>query len=273
MVSYNVYRGASTSVFNLIASGLTTGYYQDTDVTNGETYYYAVTCIDANGNEGPRSNWVYITPTGYVEPVVENFTVNALSNEGGGLITADVTAGFNKAVDYKLVAWAWNEAEPAHAGIALVGAEVDTLDSVGLATTEAWPTADEDSTVAVTWAPGDPAPATGYLLDVLIDNGTWQALGDTTGLGAAAVSYVHADTSTVPVQRGKLEYRAQAVSEGKLSPVTVTQEAVYNDAVEMLFRLYVYDGTQWAQSDVVRFIGVRYPASEGGGTKYELQEE
>lgn len=248
--------------------------YSDTIVAADSTYYYAVTCF-VQGVESELSNIVAVEIGGSDPlPLVENFTVSNMTDAGAGFITATVLAGFNKDVDYKLVHWAWNEAEPADtSAFDWAGSYVDTLDSEAILTAGTWPTADADSTVLVAWERGTPVPTTGFLLDVRIDNGAWAALGDTTGLGPTDTTYVHADTSTVSVQRGKLEYRAYAVSAGKLSPAAVTQQAVYNDATEMLFRLYIFDGTNYARSDIVWAIGVKYHADQGGGTKYDIQDD
>jgi len=59
---YHIYRGINESSLNIIDSVYTTSY-SDLAVSNGITYYYAVTGIDTVGNEGEQSNIISATPT------------------------------------------------------------------------------------------------------------------------------------------------------------------------------------------------------------------
>ncbi len=59
IASQNIYRGTvSGGPYSQIVSGLSpsTDTYNDTSVTNGDTYYYVATCVDNNGNESTYSN-------------------------------------------------------------------------------------------------------------------------------------------------------------------------------------------------------------------------
>ncbi len=61
ITNYKIYRGnasGSLTLFTLIGNQL---FYNDTNVTNGLTYYYQVSAVNAVG-EGPRSNEVNATP-------------------------------------------------------------------------------------------------------------------------------------------------------------------------------------------------------------------
>ncbi len=60
---YKVYRGASeTGYYDLIAE-TSTAHYNDYNVTNGYTYYYAISSVDIYGNESDLStDLVYDTP-------------------------------------------------------------------------------------------------------------------------------------------------------------------------------------------------------------------
>jgi hypothetical protein len=65
VVSYNIYRGSSeiTNVTGLKHIATTSGTtYTDTSGTEGTTYYYAVTAVDAVGNEADASNSPSATP-------------------------------------------------------------------------------------------------------------------------------------------------------------------------------------------------------------------
>jgi len=60
-VTYSVYRGTSAGGETLLKSGLTSAGYTDTAVTNGTTYYYAVTAT-SGGVQSARSAEVAATP-------------------------------------------------------------------------------------------------------------------------------------------------------------------------------------------------------------------
>jgi len=75
--SYNVMRGtASGGPYSSIGSPANTSY-TDTGLTNGTTYYYVVTAVDANGASGD-SNQASATPAAAGTPVA--VTVNVLTN-------------------------------------------------------------------------------------------------------------------------------------------------------------------------------------------------
>src|SRR5258708_4383298 len=67
-VSYNVYRGATAGgeAATPIKTGIPTTSYADANLTNGTTYYYVVTAVNANPpaipNESPKSSEVSATP-------------------------------------------------------------------------------------------------------------------------------------------------------------------------------------------------------------------
>jgi hypothetical protein len=61
-VTYSVYRGTSAASKTLLKSGLTSAGYTDNAVTNGTTYYYAVTAT-SGGLESARSADASATPT------------------------------------------------------------------------------------------------------------------------------------------------------------------------------------------------------------------
>lgn len=62
VVSYNVHRanGIRTS-YSQIASGVVNLMYDDTSVTEGSTYTYAVNAVDNEGNESTYSNAVTVS--------------------------------------------------------------------------------------------------------------------------------------------------------------------------------------------------------------------
>jgi len=61
--SYNVYRSASPDSFSGIPYATVSGTsYTDTAASNGSTYFYFVTALDANGNLAGNSNQISATP-------------------------------------------------------------------------------------------------------------------------------------------------------------------------------------------------------------------
>jgi fibronectin type 3 domain-containing protein len=61
--SYNVYRSTTSGgPYTKIATGVTGTTYNDTDVTNGTTYYYVVTAVNSSGTESAYSNEASATP-------------------------------------------------------------------------------------------------------------------------------------------------------------------------------------------------------------------
>ena len=61
-LSYNVYRSTTSGTgYAMVAGGLTGNTYSDTGLTNGVTYYYVITGVNAGG-EGPYSAEASATP-------------------------------------------------------------------------------------------------------------------------------------------------------------------------------------------------------------------
>lgn len=62
IAGYNVYRGASATAMTKINSGLVAStLYDDSAVSNGSTYYYAVTTVDIYGKESAKSSTIEAT--------------------------------------------------------------------------------------------------------------------------------------------------------------------------------------------------------------------
>jgi cellulose 1,4-beta-cellobiosidase len=67
--SYNVKRSTVTGgPYGTIATGVTAPSYTNTGLTNGTTYYYVVTALNATGGESPNSNQASATPSGGSSP-------------------------------------------------------------------------------------------------------------------------------------------------------------------------------------------------------------
>jgi ABC-type transport system substrate-binding protein/fibronectin type 3 domain-containing protein len=84
ITNYKVYRGTSSggeSYLAMIGNQLT---FTDTDLTNGQTYYYKISAINALG-EGPKSDEVSATPN---QPITTPSSVqNLLASAGNGNVT------------------------------------------------------------------------------------------------------------------------------------------------------------------------------------------
>lgn len=115
---YSIKRGTSsppTAEVGTVAAGV--GLYDDTTVVEGTTYYYAVTAIDAAGNESPTSNEVSVAVPATVPPIAGTASLTAPSATvsaeeavaGGGTYSDAVLA------DSPLLYWQLNEASGASA--------------------------------------------------------------------------------------------------------------------------------------------------------------
>ncbi len=80
--SYTVRRGSKAGgPYTTIASGLLDQTYKDSGLSNGTTYYYVVTAVNAVGT-GPNSNEVALTPQAAITGT-GHFSINFSSNNGG----------------------------------------------------------------------------------------------------------------------------------------------------------------------------------------------
>ena len=62
LAGYNVYRGPSATSLSKINSGFVAStLYDDSSVSNGSTYYYAVTAVDIYGHESAKSGTIETT--------------------------------------------------------------------------------------------------------------------------------------------------------------------------------------------------------------------
>lgn len=242
-------------------------------VTNGDTRFYWRTTDGAEHGPVPGPTMtisdcsqVALDQGQYAIPVVTSFSIGDMSSGGSGSVAAEIDAGFNKVADYRLIFWQYGEDEPDTSGFSFSGTPADTV-SESFDTTVPWPVADSDSSVTITWTTGYPAPTLGYRIEVSVDDGAFQLLANYDVLGPEATSYEHNGASPVPVVRAKLVYRITALS-GSYESSPVVADPLFNDAVQVFYRLQLYDLTNYAVSWIESGIGIAYPAELGGGRKF-----
>ncbi len=56
VTGYNIYRSQPDGTYKPIASGVASPSYIDHNVSDGTTYHYFVTAVDAAGHESPPTN-------------------------------------------------------------------------------------------------------------------------------------------------------------------------------------------------------------------------
>src|SRR2546428_13218337 len=88
MPGYGMYRATAPGGEALFAEIGDSHSWTETDVTNGQTYYYRVSAVNAYG-EGPLSQEVSAAPDG-TPPVTNASVAGRLGNEGWGLSTVTV---------------------------------------------------------------------------------------------------------------------------------------------------------------------------------------
>jgi hypothetical protein len=255
--SYNVYRGTVSGSLSLLSNTAATAY-ADQSVTNGVTYYYALSTINSVDIEGSLSSEVSGVPTAYVSPSVSSFSIVDLDQSQVETVDIAYLWSANKDVTYRSIYWYDNQTEPSAAAFPWQPYSSD-YGNEQIETVIPWPTADADSTVRVSWTAGDPAPDH-YILDGRYNDGSWAQISN--AISADSTGYTHTASDTPAVSRGKWEYRLYAVSAaGDSSDVATPDGALFNDAIQVKSRLYVTDGTNYAQSAVSSRIEVNPDAT------------
>lgn len=108
VAGYNVYYGTTSGSYSSKANIPNQTSYTITNLTEGQTYYFAVTARDASGNESARSNEVKFTvpasttppPTG--GPPVPSFTANPVTG------SAPLAVTFSGSATGSVTSYAWD---------------------------------------------------------------------------------------------------------------------------------------------------------------------
>lgn len=253
--SYNLYYGPNPTS-KLLLTNTTVGFYLATGLVNGTSYYFSVSTINSVGIEGEISGTVLAVPSSYTAPAVALFEIVDLDNNQDENVEIAINGTFNKPVFSKVVYWKDNEAEPDSS--AFPYNPYNNASAPGLIATEMpWPTADSDSSLSVSWSPGDPA-AHEYRLEGRFNDGAWEFLATTDSL---TTTYTHDGDSPIPSYRGKWEHRVFGISwDGVYSDVAVGSGAVFNDAIQVNARMYGTDGIETAASGISSRIEVNQAA-------------
>ena len=95
---YRIYRGTSPNPSGVLTTVGVQTSYTDTSATNGTTYYYKVSALNANG-ESPLSNQSSATPSGLVTPVEPLPTVDAFNRTENPLADAAPVARWTNGIN------------------------------------------------------------------------------------------------------------------------------------------------------------------------------
>jgi len=100
--NYRIYRGTDMKNLQPLASMITPGYFRDSGLENGVTYWYSVVSVNASGQESEVSDEVSVTPNSpprlmsaeYVSPFKISLTFNepmgpSAQNEAGYVVVSD----------------------------------------------------------------------------------------------------------------------------------------------------------------------------------------
>ncbi|TLZ60410.1 MAG: hypothetical protein E6K13_08345 [Methanobacteriota archaeon] len=127
VTNYRIYRGTSSGSLTLLSEIGTTLSYADTGRTNGITYYYAVSAVNAAG-EGARSGEVSATPmgTGTVPSAVQS--LQAVAGDAQVTLTwqAPASSGSSAVTGYKVYRGTTSGSEALLASVGTVLTYVDT---------------------------------------------------------------------------------------------------------------------------------------------------
>uniref|UniRef100_UPI000FDA2D25 malectin domain-containing carbohydrate-binding protein n=1 Tax=Georgenia faecalis TaxID=2483799 RepID=UPI000FDA2D25 len=266
--------------------------FTDTSVTNGTTYFYVVTAVDAAGNESVASNEVYAVPRPENTVALKvDFATAAATPAAGYLLdygqAYGTRTGAHQGTGHSY-GWATEDGNP----VSLVGngrvrarAGVDPkLDSVlhmqygdvegsdGVDAEGTWELALPDGLYEVTVAVGDQRGTNGY--DSLHAVNVEGAVG-IEAFQASATGEYHVATVTVGVWDGRLTLDPQGGTNTKLAYVEVTGQplAPHVDGV-LPYNRATEHGTRDGVSATIRIpyagVGVNGATLQGNVHLYEL---
>ncbi len=101
ITGYDVYRGTSTGGEAQVATGVSGTTYHDASVTNGMTFFYQATAVNAVG-EGPRSNERSATPSASTAPGAPTLSAQGVRGVGVRLTWTVPTSGGSPITGYKI---------------------------------------------------------------------------------------------------------------------------------------------------------------------------
>ncbi len=101
VTGYNVYRGTTSGGEALLATGVSGTTYHDASLTNGTTFFYQVTAVNAVG-EGPRSNERSATPSASTAPGAPTLSAQGVRGVGVWLTWTVPTSGGSPITGYEV---------------------------------------------------------------------------------------------------------------------------------------------------------------------------
>lgn len=129
---YNVYRSDSSDMTSAEKMSTTAeSAFQDQALTNGASYYYAVSAVDKSGNESPLSLAILVTPQDTLPPTISNLATAKLDRTGVHLLWSTDEPAMAEVVYGPGISFALETKGSAEAGTSLLvplsGLKPDTI--------------------------------------------------------------------------------------------------------------------------------------------------
>ena len=98
VVGYRLYRGTESGAYDSTRALPAVNSYSDTSCATGTRYYYALSAVDAAGNEGPRSPGASVVPVDDTQHLTPGSTSNRFSGTNDHSLAIRTMARYGRAV-------------------------------------------------------------------------------------------------------------------------------------------------------------------------------